>query len=111
MTPFRGRVARVSFLVEAIFLDEFSPQALCPVGEKLLQAQVPQARAGLECSLSLPIEVRVRCRSTFLGCLWTSEIRQNKKQKCQRCPKHGGRGPGRAAAEVGGMLWPQALVS
>lgn len=55
MTPFRGRVACVSFLVEAIFLDEFSPQALCPVGEKLMQAQVPQARAGLECSLSLPI--------------------------------------------------------
>lgn len=55
MTPFRGRVACVFFLIEAIFLDELSPQALCPVGEKLLQAQVPQARAGLECSLSLPV--------------------------------------------------------
>lgn len=36
LTSFKGRVTCVSFLGEAIFLDELPPQALCPLWEKLL---------------------------------------------------------------------------
>lgn len=54
MTPFRGRVTCVPFLVQVIFFDELTPSSLS-YWEQLLQSQVPLRRTNLGCSLAFPI--------------------------------------------------------